>query len=206
MRTFDAPGLDDFTTPLQVTSDPRKAFPFRQDLTAILYMEDYVQRADFFEPLALDTQHPDILDAYLVDETNPTVRNDGLFRWTRTYATVPADRTEYERGSFNFPAYKVASATILNTRDNFTQSVVSKVTYSYLLTTDPGTDLTVTDRFQPLDDSSNVCNFVASDTTPTLVTYQGYVSGGTYVQSRETEVSRWKGNIWQMKNISVKAL
>ncbi len=67
MRTFDAPGLDDFTTPLQVTSDPRKSFPFRQDLTATLYMEDYVQRADFFEPLALDTQHPDIGDAYRVD-------------------------------------------------------------------------------------------------------------------------------------------
>ena len=205
-RTFDAPSSDDFTSPLRLTKEPRRSFPFRQDLTAVLYSDDYVQRAEYFQPMALDSPHPDFPTAYLVAETDPTTREDGLFRWSRTYATVPAARTEFEKGSFSFPAYKTDSDTATNLRDSFTQGVVAKVVYTYLLTTDPGTDLTITAMFQPLDDASNVVNFVASDSTPTRTVYAGYVTAGTYIQASETQVSRWMGNVWQMRNLQVKAL
>jgi hypothetical protein len=204
--TYDAPSGDDFISPLRISKNPKQAFPFRQDLTAILYVENYVQRPEYFVPLALDTPHPEIPTAFLVTESNPTQRSDGLFRWSRTFATVPADRTEFEKGSFGFPAYKTDSDTATNLRDGFTQGVVAKVVYSYLKTTDPGTDLTITAQFQPLDDASNKVNFVASDSTPTRSTYAGYVTAGTYIQARETQVTRWMGNIWQMKNLQVKAL
>ena len=204
--TYDAPNGDDFTSPLRLTTLPRRQFPFRQDLTAILYLDDYVQRPEYFQPLALDTAHPDYPTAYLVDESNPAVRDDGLFRWTRTFSTVPANRTEYEKSSFNFPAYKTDSDTTTDLRPSFTQAVVAKVVFSYLKTTDPGADLTITGIFQPEDDASNKVNFVASDSTPTRTVYAGYVTAGTYIQSRETEIRRWMGNIWEMKNLTVVAL
>ena len=205
-RTFDAPNSDDFIAPIRLTRTPRKQYPFRVDLTAVILVDDFVQRAEYFEPLALDATHPEFPSAYLVNETDPQTGGDGLVRFSRTYATVPANRTEFERASGNFPAYKTNTAATLNIRDSFTQSVVGKVVFSYLYTTDPGADLTITDQFQPLDSGSEKVNFVGSDTTPNLLTYEGYVSAGTYIQASETEVSRWMGNIWQMMNLSVKAL
>ena len=205
-RTFDGPNNDDFISPIRVTVNPVLEYPFRQDLTAKLYKIDYVQRAEYFVPLALDTTCPDESTAYLVNESNPGPTGGGLVRWTRTFATVPATRTEFSTTSFSFPAFRTDADSTDTLRPGFTQTVVSKVEYSYLLTTDPGSDLTIATQWQPLDPSSNACNFVASDTTPTKATYEGYISGGTYLQSAETAVARWMGNIWQMENRKVKAL
>ena len=206
MRSYDSPYSDDFEKPIRLTTTPRKRFPFRQDLTAILYDEDYVQRAEFFSPLPLDTPHPDIEDVFLVGESNPTTRSDGLFRWTRTFASTPGTREEWEMSSFTFPIYKSTSADTSNLRDNFTRAVVAKAIYSYVHTSDPATDLNIASIFQPIDTSSNNVDFVADDTTPTLETYQDFVSSQTYLQAAETQVSRWKGNVWQLRNVFVKAL
>ena len=80
------------------------------------------------------------------------------------------------------------------------------VVYSYKLTTDPATDLTLAAQFQPLDASSNAVDFVANDSTPTKEAYELDVAAGEYIQANATEVSRWQGNIWQMRNLFVKAL
>ena len=206
MITFDGPNQDDFISPIRVTVNPVLEYPFRQDLTAVLYNIEYVQRAEFFVPLALDTTCPDEPSAFLVSESNPTSDGGGLVRWTRTFATVPATRTEFATTTFSFPAYRTNANSTDSLRSGFTQTVVAKVEFSYLRTTDPGTDLTIATQWQPLDPSSNAVNFVASDTTPTRSTYEGYVTGGTYLQSAETTVARWMGNIWQMENRKVKAL
>lgn len=206
MRTFDAPNGDDFTKAIRLTVAPRKRYPFRQDLTAVLFDEDYVQRAKWFEPLPLDYPHPDLPDVFLVDESPPVVRGDGLLRWTRTFATVPATRTEFESVNATFPGYKTTSATDANLRANFTQSVVGKVVYSYTLTSDPATDLILSPMFQPLDASGNACDFVASDTTPEKEAYEVDVAAGVYIQTDATSVERWKGNVWQLRNVYAKAL
>ena len=205
-RTYDSPHGDNFEKAIRLSVDPRKRFPFRQDLTAILYDEDYVQRAEFFEPLPLDTPHPELEGVFLVNESNPTTRSDGLFRWVRTYASVPGSRTEFEMTGFTFPSYKTTSGSTENLRENFTRSVVAKVVYSYVHTTDPANDLTLSRMFSPVDSSSNEVDFVADDTTPTKESYSADVAAGTYIQSNETEVSRWQGNIWQQRNVFVQAL
>tara|TARA_R110002020_G_scaffold398352_2_gene608404 strand:+ start:1270 stop:1989 length:720 start_codon:yes stop_codon:yes gene_type:complete len=236
--TFDSPNSDDFVSPVRLTVFPRLEYPFRQDLTAIFYRIDYVQRAEFFVPSALDLTCPDNSSAFLIEESAPRQKGNGLCRFTRTFATVPADRTEYATGSFAFPSYKTDSASTTFLRPTFTQTVVAKVDFVYVKTTDPGADLTITNRFQPLDSAANKVNFVASDTTPTLTEYQNYVSGtpggailkedggkilledgvdalleesggvgtSTYVQSKETRVRRWKGNIWETSTRFVYAL
>ena len=228
---YDAPASsDNFLNAVRVTASSRVEYPFIQDLSAILYSDDYVQRPDRFEPLAIGSLNPDLggsivtesgddlvtdpsedqlitepSPAYLVEETDPTL-NDGLFYFTRTFATVPATRVEYGNAVFNFPAYKTNTNSLLNLRDNFSQAVTTKITYSFIHTADPGSDVTITDIFQPTDSASNKVNFVASDSTPTLSAYQGYVTAGTYIQAKETELSRWMGNIWQARNVETVAL
>jgi len=206
MRTFDAPFGDNFTKPIRVSVNPRRRFPFPQDLTAVLYDDDFVQRAEFFEPLPLGYPHPDIEDAVLVEESPPSVRQDGLFRWTRTFASIPGNRTEFETTTYTFPAYKSTSASTSEIRANFSQKVVAKAVYSYVSTDDPESDLVIVDKFQPLDADDNVAGFLADDTTPTLEDYQALVAAGDYVQATETDVARWMGNVWQMRNAFVRAL
>ena len=237
-RTFDDPNDDSWATAVRITDPALQSFPFRQDLTAIIYSIEYVQNPANFTPTALDTVNPDVATAYMIEETNPVLGPDGLVRFTRIFATVPADRTEYATGSFAFPAYKTDSDSTAFLRPTFTQSAVAKIDYVYVRTSSPGTDLTITDRFQPLDASANKVNFVASDTTPTLAEYQIWVSatgdsailkedddkilmedgvdaillegGGagaaTYIQSVETRVRRWRGNIWETATRYVYAL
>jgi hypothetical protein len=206
MINYDSPNDDDFVSPIRITVTPRIEYPFRQDLTAILYRIEYVQRSEFFVPSALDLTCPDNSSAFLVEESNPRQKKNGLCRFTRTFATVPSLRTEFSSSSFNFPAYKTLSADNATIRSGFTRTIVAKVEFTYLLTTDPGTDLTFAAQWEPLDASSNICNWVATDTSPLKATYEGYVTAETYLQSKETKISRWKGNIWRMENRKVKAL
>tara|TARA_R110001592_G_scaffold25171_8_gene96034 strand:- start:2755 stop:3378 length:624 start_codon:yes stop_codon:yes gene_type:complete len=204
--TYDAPALGNFVTPIRLSIEPKLSFPFRQDLTAIVYEENYVQRADHFVPMALDTPHPEHTNAFLVEESNPSRMNGNLFKWVRKYATIPGNRIEFQTTNFSFPAFKTNSADTSELRASFSETCVAKIYYSYQLTPDPSVDLSFQERFQPVDSSSNACSFVASDTTPTKATYEGFVSASTYIQSQQTAVSRWRGNIWEKQEIKVKAL
>ena len=205
--TYDSPAGDNFVTPIRLTENSVKTYPFRQDLTAVVYAEEYVQRPDHFVPMALSTEHPEHSDAYLIAETNPRpMGNGGLVKFTRSFATIPADRTEFSTTNFSFPAYKTLSADSTELRAAFSETCVAKINFSYLKTSDPATDLSFTARFQPVDASSNNCNFVANDSTPTKTVYAGYVTAGTYIQAAQTRVRRWKGDIWELQDLLVKAL
>ena len=203
---YDAPNGNAFEFPVQLTVNSRIQLPIKVDPSALVYIEQFVQRPQFWEPLALDTQHPTHAGAYLVEETNPKLEDSGLFKWLRTYATIPGDRDEFETTSFGFPAYKVDSDSDNTERSQFTQSVVGKVSFSYKLTTDPIADFTIEPIFHPVDASSNKVRFVASDTTPTRTSYEGDVTAGNFIRSKETEISRWRGNIYQAKDFLVVAL
>tara|TARA_R110002020_G_scaffold191415_1_gene391242 strand:- start:618 stop:1241 length:624 start_codon:yes stop_codon:yes gene_type:complete len=202
---YDSPSSENFTAPVRTTKVPRRTFPFRTDLTAVIYTEDYIQKEEYFVPSPLDLTHPDYPSAYLVNETAPASRGDGLVKFSRVFATVPAARTEWAKSSYEFPAYK-EDFEAANDRNGWSQTVILKMNFSYLLTTDPSNDLTITAKWKPTDVNDNLCSYVATDTTPTQATYAGYVTAETYLQAEETAISRWKGNIWQMLNRETKAL
>jgi len=205
--TYDAPANDNFKSPVLMTKDPRKEYPIRQDLTAVFFAEDYCQRPEYFVPMALDTPHPVQVDAFLILETNPKpMSTGGLVKFTRTFATVPANRTEYTTTNFSFPAFKATSATTTELRASFSETCVARVLYSYKLTKDPSADLTFLPKFQPIDASSNAANFVADDTTPTKAKYESDIAAGVFIQSAQTRVRRWRGNIWELQDQTVAAL
>lgn len=206
MKTiFDAPHLNDFVDPIRLTASPKKSFPIRQDLSAIEFEIEYVQQEQFFKPAPLNLACPDDYRAFLVEETNPARMGNGLVRFVRKYVTTPATRTEFSSGNFTFPAFKNLSSDSGTTRSSFSRQVVIKVEFSYLRTTDPSTDLTITPQFSIVDASGNSCAFVANDTNPNLSEYQAKISSGDFIQSKETTFSRWMGDVWQMENRLVKA-
>jgi len=206
MKTiFDAPHLNDFVDPIRLTRSPKKCFPIRQDLSAIEFEIEFVQQERFFKPAPLNLVCPDDYRAFMVEESNPARMNNGLVRFVRKYVTTPAIRTEFSTGNFSFPAFKNLSADSATTRSSFSRQVVIKVEFSYLLTTNPLDDLTISTQFSPEDASGNSCAFIATDTTPSLSNYQAKISAGEFIQSKETSISRWQGNIWQMENRKIKA-
>lgn len=197
---FDAPYLNDFVDPVRLTRTPKKSFPIRQDLSTIELEIEYVQREEYFKPAPLNLPCPDDYRAFLVGETNPQRMNNGLVRFVRKFITTPATRTEYSNSTFTFPAFKQNSSDANTTRASFSRQVVVTIQFSYLRTTDPQNDLTITGQFSPTDASGNPTPFVASDTTPTLSDYQSKITNREFIQSKETQISRWKGDIWQLEN------
>ena len=205
--TYDSPAGDNFKTAIKLTKDERRQYPIRQDLTAIVYEDDFCQRPEYFIPTALDTPHPVHVNAFLIAESNPRpMGTGGLVKFTRTFSTVPGDRIEYTTTNFSFPAFKTTSAATSELRASFSETCVARVFYSYILSKDPSADLVFLARFQPLDSELNTCNFVASDTTPTKTNYEDKIQAGLFIQSAQTRVSRWRGNIWEMQNQKVAAL
>jgi hypothetical protein len=205
--TYDAPASGQFATPILLSTEPRKVYPFRQDLAAVIYEEDYAQRPDQFVPLPLDTPHPIHTTAYLIAETNPKpMSSGGLVQFTRSFAIVPGNRTEFATTNFSFPAFKATSAATTESRAGFSETCVAKVLFSYVLTDDPSEGLTILPKFQPKDASDLKCAFVASDTTPTQSDYEAKIAAGEYIQAAQTKVRRWRGNIWELQDLKVKAL
>jgi len=201
MKTIhDAPHLNDFADPIRVSVSPQKSFPIRQDLSAIDYRIEYAQRSEFFRPAPLGLVCPDDYRAKLYTESDPTDLGNGLVTFSRSYSTTPGIRYEFENGSFTFPAIRSTSSSASVIRSNLSRQVVFKVQYSYTYTDDPEGDLVVSNQFQPIDENGNFVSFIASDTIPTSAEYQTKREAGEYIQATETEFSRWKGNIWELKN------
>jgi len=121
----------------------RRSFPIPRDPTAQLIEQDFQILAGSFAPLALDTAHPTVTTAYLVEEGPQSDIDGGMVQWTRRYATVPADRDDYETFGYTFPGlYDVSAAPPYNQywvaevdggRDPFPDKVNSRLHHEYFL-------------------------------------------------------------------------
>ncbi len=99
--------------------------PF-DDLTADLVLtEPYIQTVEDFVPLALDTPHDELPDAYLVAES-PRENIGGLYKWTRTYARIPPSRQTFESYSWLVPG--IGSGAIYSAQNISSATNASGVT------------------------------------------------------------------------------
>lgn len=97
---IDLPNSGATTATVRGPRSWQRPFP---DLTAELtFVEPYIQTVDDFTPLALDTPHPDIHDAYLVEESERE-NIGGFYKWERTYARIPPSREVFEGYSWIVP-------------------------------------------------------------------------------------------------------
>ena len=202
MKTFfDAPHLNDFIEPIRITKTPRKSFPIRQDLSAIEYKISFVQKAEFFRPSPLGLIFPDDPRARMVDESDPSSTDHGLVEFSRTYMTTPSTRYEFESGSYTFPGFRDSAGETL--RDSFSIQVVFRVKYSYIYSEFPGQDLTLQDKFSSVDSNGSRVGYISPQTTPDSATYLTMIQSGSYIQAEQSLVERYRGNIWQIRDLEI---
>lgn len=136
--------IDGAVTSAQVQGGPRKSFPFEGDNASFVLEQDYIVALTSFSPLALDTAHGTYTNAYLVKESQQENIGGGLVKWTRTYAQIPASRSDYETFNFKFPGllsttgntetpYDQYWVQAGNGRDPFTATSNSRMLSEYFL-------------------------------------------------------------------------
>jgi hypothetical protein len=119
----------------------RKSFPIEGDTTAILVEQDFQIAFSSFAALAIGTAHATVTTAYLVGEGPLQDMGGGIAQWTRTYATVPANRDEFETFNYKFPGLlstdgnppynQYWTSGVDGGRDPFTDTVVSRLRHEY---------------------------------------------------------------------------
>lgn len=141
MAAFKTDGT--FTT-ATLHGNYRRSFPIEGDTTAQIIEQDFIIASGSFSPLALDTAHATVSSAKLVSEGPQSDIGGGLVQWTRTYATVPANRDEFETFSYTFPGlYATGGGNPPYNqywesgedggRDPFSDKVVSRLRHEYFL-------------------------------------------------------------------------
>lgn len=91
-------------------SAKRFSMPFleRGDRNTIVYEQDFMQSLTYFEPLELDTPDTFLLNGklqttYLVGESSVEDLGGNIGKWTRTFASIPPPRVEWETFSWTKP-------------------------------------------------------------------------------------------------------
>lgn len=206
-----------FTTASAV-GKPRISFPIPGDITAYTVDQDFMIFADNFAASALDAAHSTFTTAYLVGESPTQDLGGGVVRWTKTWATKPATRSEYESFAYNFIGFWYwtgGSASI--GRPRRTATVLSRTEYKYFRVFSSGGDYTTVaamhaanavDAYRytfATDTDADIDYLVDSTaypaqraTTPSQSAYETLISGGTEIAAEDSTVRRYMGNIYEI--------
>ncbi|MGC3961332.1 MAG: hypothetical protein QM813_26415 [Verrucomicrobiota bacterium] len=224
MSAFKTDG--DFTT-ASPTGVARVSFPIDGDTSARIIEQDYIQLASSFAALALNTPHPTIATAFLVGESPLEDLGAGVVQWTRRFATVPANRDEFESFSYRFPGLLGASNPPYNQywvtepgdgRDPRVDTVSSRLAHEYFLVgagqtyTTPSEIPVIESQQYTLVGNDNVSiNYLLAagvypdDSTPTKEDYLTMIASEDELVAEDSRISRWLGNIFVRITRYVKA-
>jgi len=210
-RNDDAPNTG-WQTAVEISSVPRFKYPFQGlgDTSGYVVERDYVQNGDYFSPLALDTADATYTSAFLFEETQPNPIGNGLVEWTRKYGTVPSTFSYNTSESYSFIGYYDSYDTNAGYRDSYPTPTILKVTNYFIKSTDIETDFPfVADDFSFVSVNSRAekINYVDGTSSPTISAYQALVSGGTYINVRDSLITRayGAGNIYRKQRFLTKA-
>lgn len=201
------------------TRTPRIVRPIERDQAHIVVTRYYQCPADTYAALALNTVD-NFYDgtsgkptAYLV-ENGPIQSVDGnAVEYTRTFATIPADRDDYDTFAYTFPAQIDANG--ITRRQNMTLAVTRRIANKYYLVggitypTPASIPLELRQRYiltyyptvgtpayADVDFVKNTDAFGVF-TTPSLDDYNTYVSGGIEIKPEESHLEQYMGNIYR---------
>jgi hypothetical protein len=178
-----------------------KVFGYDPDVQAKFFTQEFHINAADFAPLEWNTVVAIAgTNYYLVDETTPTDAGAGMLQWTRTYYQKPPDRSEFESIVYNY--------TVVYLRDidtglwigfpqgaSFPLQASTRVDYKYYTTDDPATDIPINKGWKIFKIENAICTQgtnPVSGTPPDLAITSPYLGD-------DSEVTRWKGNIWVRK-------
>ena len=167
MAAFKTDGT--FTT-ATLHGPPRRSHPFNGDLSSYLIEQDFMVAFTSYTPLALNTAHPTFTTAYLVAESGLSDVGGGIAQFTRTFATIPTARDEYESFTAFFPGlidtgaatppYNQWWAGAGSGTDPQTKKVPSRLSHEYFLCaagqtfTTPGAITIIAEQIFTLDSNT----------------------------------------------------
>lgn len=116
----------------------RWSAPFPDNIL-VMFDLDFVQRMTHWKPLPLDTKDRDSPSFVLVSESAIQRTGGGMGRWTRTYATVPPSRNDFESYVMTYPGMIGSTVsfgsgpaiTIDAGRKAFSTRVTARLQYDY---------------------------------------------------------------------------
>ncbi len=145
------------------------------------YKVPMTQRAGNFSRVAIGTAGPG--DSYLYEETTPRAVGADIIEWDRLYTEVPPDRYEAESFVYNQQINLGGKITEIPIPVN------SVIKYSYFNTSDP-TSITTEKAYKAV--------YVESEGS--FIFYEvGSIPSGSTRLAEDESVSRWKGDIWEIK-------
>lgn len=175
-----------------------RVFGYDSDVQAKWFTQEFICNGQDFVPLAWNSTEVIGFDTYyLVDESNTQDAGGGMVKWTRTYYQKPPDRSEYENIVYNYTvAYVKDSDTgiwiAFPTGASFPLQVATRVDYKYYTTDDPATAIPTNKGWKIFKIDNVLCTQGTdpiSGTLPSIFVTSPYLG-------EDSEVSRWKGNIW----------
>jgi hypothetical protein len=95
------------------TGVPRKSFAFEQETNTIIVEQDYQQKEANFAAEALGNVHPSDNTLYLIHESPRQPVGGDIVQWTRFYAKIPEQRSEYESYALKIPGLHGNEALII---------------------------------------------------------------------------------------------
>lgn len=127
---------------------PEFASPIEGDANYYIIRQRFTQFADDWEPLPVNSEHPDYPGFYIVEESERINAGGGVVIWQRTWAKPPPTHDEWETFAYNFigyyGAFGVNTATVTG-RDRRVVTVMSRLRHEYFLVDElianPGDDV-----------------------------------------------------------------
>lgn len=161
-----------------------------------VFTQDFIQFRANVSALAIGTAHPssgktpDYSSYVLVNEGTKQDIGNGLVRWERTYAAVPASHDEWESYAYNFIGTSPVGALSANYagRFRFTQLVTSRVQHDYFyinpsIGTETADIKTSAGNIPTIPAFAYVQQYVSSGTTYGGIEYKADYVNDTYLAS-----------------------
>lgn len=198
--------------------------------TKYVVRQEFMQRADSFNPQALNTRYKDsFADAddfeicfttqglagnnfFLVEETEPT-RIGIMYVWTRVFAMIPQQHAQPSNYNYNFIGFLVTGIN----RERFQQVVPAKIVFDYFLIEDSDDILAIPTNvaqiyFIKTDTTGENKSYLAqkltgagtfSETSPTYEEYQNWIATSRAIVAEDSSIQRWMGNIIERQTIMI---
>jgi len=139
---------------------------------------------------------------------NKSIRTAYISSVNGTTIQCRVDLNQYNGTDFRseLPITTFAVKYTLPARDPFTVNGNCKINYSYIKTNDIA-NLTGISKFQVLENpvSGTPTNILSSSSVPTFSEYANLIIIGQFLNAEIGSAERWKGNIWEKKEILVQA-
>jgi hypothetical protein len=215
------------------TGNPVFSTPIPGVNSPYIFSQKFMQPTANYSPLALNTVHPTYGSYILVEESDFQDLGGSLQSWQRVYASIPAEHIEVQTDGYDFigftgEIFNNKVTTVVNAgRWRFHRIVNHKIVYDYFLVdgaiiTDPTSiPIILRTRYTSHDPGTDI-DFLWDDvghggvqtfpSIPSLTDYKAMVATDAATASsfsivaRDSQLSRWTGNIWRRMTLYVKAI